>query len=124
MVSDEHARLVEDEVDIAELPAWEQEAIELAAEILLHENDGDYIALPSRYDIHEYSIMKTFCHTVRNSKTADDLFRAISGKGAFQRFKEAIHRHGIEQEWYNFKEKSFRDIGRDWCEENSITWQE
>jgi len=124
MVSDEHARLVEDEVDLEDRPEWEREAIELAAEIFLCEDDGDYVALPSRYDIHEYSIMESFCHTVKSHRVAGDLFRSISGKGAFRRFKEAIHRHGIQQEWYDFKEESFRDIARDWCEENGITWQE
>ena len=124
MVSDEHALLVEEEDDFEDRPAWEQEAIEQAATILLSENDGDYVALPSQFDIHEYSIMKSFCHTVKSSRTADDLFRSISGKGAFRRFKDAIHRHGIQQEWYNFKDESFRDIARDWCEENGIVWQE
>ncbi len=68
--------------------------------------------------------MDSFCHTVKNTRIASDLFRAISGKGAFSRFKEAIRRYSIEQAWYKYKDEAFREIAKEWCQENDIDWQE
>jgi hypothetical protein len=123
MVTDEHIRAAEEE-SFDDRPEWEQEAIRMTADILARENDGDYVPLPSKYEIHEYSIMERFCHTVENSKIANDLFRSITGKGAFRRFKDAIHRHSIEEAWYRFKDEAFKEIAREWCRENYITWSE
>ncbi len=123
-VTDEYVRAVEEEEPLDDRPEWEQEAIRITGEVLSSENDGDYVPLPSRYDIHEYSIMESFCHTVKNTRIASDLFRSISGKGAFSRFKEAIRRHSIEQAWYKYKDEAFREIAKEWCQENDIDWQE
>ncbi len=80
------------------------------AALVLADEIGDYVPLPSRYDIHEYAIRENFCHPVAKPKIADDLFRSISGRGAFRRFKDAIRRHGIENDWDRFKD-------------NGITWR-
>ena len=96
----------------------ESEPQAITAEVL--ENDNDYVSLPSRYDIHEHSIMERFCRTVEDAKISNDLFRAISGKGAFRRFKDAIFLHCIEAAWYRFKEESYKEIAKDWCEEHGI----
>ncbi|HEY3308961.1 MAG TPA: UPF0158 family protein [Desulfuromonadaceae bacterium] len=120
-VSDEYLHIAEDGDSFDDRPGWEQEAIRQTAEVLADEI-GDYVSLPSRYDIHEYSIMECFCHSVENPKIANDLFRSITGKMAFRRFKDAIRRHGIENDWYRFKDEAYKEIAREWCEENGITW--
>jgi hypothetical protein len=122
-ITDEYVRAAEEE-SFDDRPEWEQEAIRMTAEILAREDDGDYVPLPSKYDIHEYSIMERFCYTVKNTKTANDLFRSISGKGAFRRFKDAIRRHSIEEAWYRFKDEAYKEIAREWCRENIIAWCE
>jgi hypothetical protein len=68
--------------------------------------------------------MTDYCHTVTNPKIAGDLFHSISGRGAFRRFKNAVRRHGIEQNWYRFKDEAYKEIAREWCKENGITWRE
>lgn len=113
--------LVTDEDHLfADPPEPEQEAIRVTSEAL--ENDCDYVALPSRYDIHEYSIMERFCRTLEDSKLSADLLRSISGKGAFRRFKEAVCRHSIEETWYRFKDAAYKEVARNWCEQRHITW--
>jgi len=122
-VSEEHVQIVDAEAPFDDRPEWEQEAIRMAADVLA-DTEGDYVELPSRYDIHEYAIMEDFCRTVDQAKIAADLFRSISGKGAFRRFKDTIRRLGIENDWYRFKDEAYRAIARDWCRENGITWRE
>jgi Uma2 family endonuclease len=123
-ITDEYVRVLEREGPNEDRHEWEQEIIQMTAEVLAHESNGDYVPLPSRYDIHEYSIMEDFCHTVKNPKAANDLYRSISGKGAFRRFKDAIFRHSIEEDWYRYKDAAFKEIARQWCKENCITWCE
>jgi len=124
MATDDHIRAVESDAPIDDHPEWEQEIIRETAEFLAREDDGDYVPLPTRYDIHEYAIMERFCSTVENRKIANDLFRSIAGKGAFRRFKDALHRHGIEKSWYAYKEEAYQEIAREWCEDHGISWRE
>ena len=124
MISDEYIHVAESDAPLDDRPEWEQEIIRETAEFLAREDDSDNVPLPSRYDIHEYAIMGRFCYTVENRKIANDLFRSIAGKGAFRKFKDALHRHGIEKCWYAYKDKEYKEIARDWCEEHRVSWRE
>ncbi len=124
MVTDEYVYAAESDDPLDDRPEWEQEIIRETAELLNREESGDYVPLPTRYDIHEYAIMESFCSTVENRMIANDLFRSITGKGAFRRFKDALHRHGIEKNWYAYKDEAYKEIAREWCKEHGINWRE
>lgn len=83
----------------------------------------DYTSGGAPY-IHDYHIMHDFCYSVPKGRVAEDLNRSISGKGAFRRFKGALQRHGIEQNWYRFRDESYKATGKQWCEENGLAWCE
>jgi Uncharacterised protein family (UPF0158) len=68
-----------------------------------------YASLPDREELNEYEIMETFCVSITNEKIQEDLLSAIQGKGAFGRFKTAIHCHNIEKKWYNFREACLKE---------------
>lgn len=123
MVTDEYIYAAERDAPLDDHPEWEQIIIRETVEVLACEDD-DYVPLPSRYDIHEYAIMERFCYTVENRKIANDLFRSIAGKGAFRRFKDALHRHGIEKYWYAYKDEAYIEIAREWCEDRCVNWRE
>ena len=80
--------------------------------------DG-FIRLPTQYDIHEYSIIRNFVDSLSGNKQ-DYLADAIAGRGAFQRFKRGIRRFGIEQSWYDFRDKAYKIIAEEWCEVNGL----
>jgi hypothetical protein len=46
----------------------------------------------------------------------------IRGSGAFRRFKDAIRRHGIEDEWYQFRDQALEEIAIEWLESNGIAY--
>ena len=123
MVTDEYIYAAESDAQLDDRPEWEQKVIRETAEFLAREDDGDNVPLPSRCDIHEYAIMERYCSTVDNRKIANELFRSISGKRAFRRFKDALHMHGIEKSWYAYKDGVYKEIAREWCEEHGISWQ-
>lgn len=124
MVTDEYIYAAEHDTSLDNRPEWEQKIILETAAFLAREDDGDTIPLPSRYDIHDYAIMKRFSTTVEDRKIANDLFRCIAGKRAFRRFKDAVLRHGIEKSWYAYKDEAYKEIAREWCEENGLSWRD
>jgi hypothetical protein len=117
-VSDEHARFAEaGDENWDELSDWERDEVPKAKEVL--ESD-DYVALPGKFEIHEWSIMERFCHSLENHAWADELLNAIQGRGAFRYFKDTVRRLGIQDDWYRFRNEAFQEIARDWLRENEI----
>lgn len=124
MVQDSYVEMLEAGAlsdDSDDLADWEQEELKTAEEILHGNDGGDFVPLPPKDEMDEYSMMEGFCDSIEESRIADDLFDAISGKGAFRRFKDAVHRHSVEQQWYRFKDERYKEIAREWCEENGIS---
>lgn len=124
IVTDDYICAAESEAPLDDRPEWEQEIIRETAEVLAREDDGDYVPIPSRYEIHDFAIMERFCSMVENRKIANDLLRSISGKGAFRKFKDSLHHYGIEKTWFAYKDGEYKEIAREWCEENGISWRE
>jgi len=118
-LSGEELSAAEEDDDIDDYPEWQQEVIIKAKEVL--ESD-DFLALPSKFDIHEYSIMEDFCFSVADDKIRGGLLGKIRGSGAFRRFKNAIRMNGIEEDWYSFRQEAFEKIAIDWLEENRISY--
>lgn len=110
--------IVVDCENVEDYPEWKQENIEELQEKF--ETD-EYVQLPTKYDIHEYNIMKNFCED-QDGELKDELFDAISGRGAFRMFKNVAYRHNILDKWYEYKKEALKEIAIDWCEENEINY--
>jgi len=83
----------------------------------------DYIALPTKFDIHEYEIMKRFCLSIEDDMLRDDLLDAIQGSGAFRRFKNMIYRRGIQDAWYSYRRAALEEIAIEWLTEHGIAYR-
>jgi hypothetical protein len=99
-------------------PAWRQEAIRKAQNIV--HNKENYIELPSQFDIDEYRIMERFCLSIADQRVSESLYRVIQGRGAFRRFKDQLYRLGIEKDWFKYREEALMSIAKEWCEDNNI----
>lgn len=119
-VTDEEVRLLEDEDDPEELPAWQRESLLKARDI---QNSEDWLALPTKFDIHEYAIMEEFCWSVNNLSLREELLNAIRGRGAFRYFKDTTHRHGVQDEWYRYREAALEKIAIEWLEGHGIAYE-
>ncbi|MDH4239412.1 MAG: UPF0158 family protein [Phycisphaerae bacterium] len=122
LISDEELRAAENDEPIEDFPDWQQDQIKIAEEILTE--TGDYIGLPSKFDIHEYSIMERFCLSIDDPEISDTLYSLIKGSGAFQRFKNAIHKFEIVEDWYKYRDNTLKEIAIEWCEDNGIEFEE
>jgi len=119
LIPEEVDMYIENEVfDEDDLPDWEKEIVPIAKDIL--ENPENYIPFPDKYDINEYEIMERFTLSLTDDKMREEIYYSIKGKGAFRRFKGKIFQHGIENDWYKFKEEWLKEIAIDWCKENNI----
>ncbi|MBN1781491.1 hypothetical protein JW948_10225 [bacterium] len=107
--------------DLDGLSDWEMENVEMSREIM----DTDrFKYLPDRSDVDEYGLMEKFIGAVEDSSVRNELKEAIQGKGAFRRFKDRVHHHHLENEWYEYRDSAIRAIAIAWCEENSIDFIE
>lgn len=106
----------DEEVDLLE---WEKPLFEDARRLVESE---DFLRLPDKYEVHEYKIMERFCDTVEDDRMAENLFRAIRGRGAFRRFKDTLYRFEIEKDWYDFRRRALEGIAVDWLEFHEIPY--
>ena len=119
-VSPEDAELLEDEFELQDAPAWQLEQVPKIREAL--ESD-DYLALPGKFEIHEWSIMERFTSIVEDPFLRDTLDVAIHGSGAFSRFKRVLDEFGIRDLWHTFRGTAFEEIAVAWLEENDIPFE-
>lgn len=84
--------------------------------------DDDYLILPDKFDIHEYEIMERFCLSIPNEKISNVLLEKIRGSGAFRRFKDTIYRYGLEKDWFQYKDKAYKEIAISWLESHGFSY--
>src|SRR5215470_13174308 len=108
VVTEEERALVEDECG-EEMPAWQRELMPKIRAAL----EGDrWLELPDRFEIDEWSIMERFSRAQSTDRVRSELLNAIHGAGAFRSFRSAIRGLGLEQSWYQFRDKALADIAR------------
>jgi Uncharacterised protein family (UPF0158) len=116
----EEFALAEDPEEAEGAPQWQKDLLPKAREVLTSE---DFIPLPGKFEIHEWSIMERFARSLTDAAASDELDAAVHGRGAFRRFKDAVHRLGIADEWYRFREVALEQIAIEFLETHGIAYQ-
>ena len=76
-----------------------------------------YEAIPKAESHEGYRDMQAFIETVDNEHLAELLEVAISGKGAFRRFKDVLLNYPEEREkWFQFKNDRVEERVLDWLD--------
>jgi GAF domain-containing protein len=123
-VSEEAIRAAENaDRDTGSYYDCDEDEIEAAAAIL-EDTKNRFRALPAQFDVHEYQIMEGFCGSVESQAVSARLSRAIQGRGAFRRFKDAVLDLGIAEQWYEFRDEALKQIAIDWCESQQIAFMD
>lgn len=99
---------------------WQDEFVADAKRVAASD---DFRRLPDKFEIHEYSLMERFCNSVEDETLCEDLLDAIRGSGAFRRFKGMIRRHGLEQDWWSYRDAAFEKIAADFLEAEGIPFE-
>lgn len=98
---------------------YEEADEELAMKI---DNSRSYVRLPNQYDIHEWQIMENFALDIPNRSIREQLLNSLHGNKAFRRFKDAIERLGITEDYYEYLNDTYYKIAEDWCRDNKIPY--
>jgi hypothetical protein len=107
----------DEELDI---PAWQEAEWELAQRIVA---SPSFQRLPTKFDVHEWSIMQDFAMSFDPGEIRSDLLDAIHGAGAFRNFKYALRVHRIESDWFEFRTDALRQIAIAWCKRHDVPWE-
>jgi len=99
---------------------WEKDVWEVAKRIV---STDRFVKLPTKYDIHEWEIMRDFANSAAPDRIRQELSNAIRGAGAFRCFTGIVRRNRIEQSWFDFRHEALKQIAIDWCEENDVQWR-
>ena len=118
-ITDDEINAIQNKDDWNNFPDWQQEALASAKKIF---DSSHFLSLPSKFDIHEYAIMEKFCNSTDDPKISNELSNLIRGSGAFGRFKDAIHRFGVEEDWYKYRDQALKEIAVEWLESNEISY--
>jgi hypothetical protein len=106
---------------LASLAEWQKEEVEIARAILADSGDR-FIDPPDKFEFHEYRQMKRFIGAVEGAAAAEELWRAIKGKGAFRCFKDTLHRLGLQDQWYRYREGAMKEFVIAWAEHNQVAY--
>jgi hypothetical protein len=107
----------DEELDI---PKWQEREWELAQRIVASDR---FERLPTKFDVHEWSIMQDFALSIDPGEIRSDLLDAIHGGGAFRNFEYALRVHRIEPDWFEFRTDALRQIAIDWCKKHDVPWE-
>jgi len=123
-ITEEEFELAEEqELEDEDLPDWQRETVTLARSI--QEQEGKrYLALPGKFDIHEWAIMDRFSATLEDMQVRNDFRNGIHGAGAFRMFKHLLTEYNLWDAWNEFKQAELRQIAIDWCEEHGIPFRQ
>ncbi len=69
----------------------------------LVQSSNSFIELPSKFDIHEYSVMENFCYAIADEEMQERALDAIHGRGSFRRFKDLMHRADLIDDLYKYR---------------------
>jgi hypothetical protein len=112
------AKAEEDDEDDA-LLTWEVEIVHKLREVL---ESPDWLELPARHTHEEYRLMERFCLERCEGRLQEELLSTISGRGAFGRFKDCIHRRGVQEDWYDFRRTELATEAAEWLEAQGIAY--
>ncbi len=93
-------------------------------EIEAFDDEDRYLFLPSVDTTDEYEIMRDYVYSLPEGKLQSRLFQAISGRGAFRRFRETLEDLGREDDWERYHDAKIEEIGREWAQSNEIEVEE
>ena len=118
ITEDDRFELESDDPD--SVPDWQREHLAKIREVV--ETDRA-VALPTSFDIHEWSIMKNFCNTIAAEQERGQLLDAIEGKGAFRMFRSTVDRLGLKDQWFAFRHSALEQVAREWLENKNIPYE-
>ncbi len=84
------------------------------------EGSDDFVAMPDKFELHEYRIMQSFAEDHATEAVSRALCKAIEGNGAFRRFTDRAQQLGVIEEWYRYKARIVANFVAEFLTEHKI----
>ena len=120
-VLNEYLDKVEEGEPYGDMAEWEQDIMTLALQIVNQEQN--FIEIDTQ-DVDEYNMMERFCYTITDTTKQAGLLNAITGKGAFRRFKDLVYHFGLADDWYDYRDNGYADCAKDFCHRHNLKYIE
>jgi hypothetical protein len=102
-------------IDLHTGEVWPQAAIEYARETVDEDDPDRGLAVLCEGSAQAYRDLEDFIDTIEDDDQAEQLTRAITGRGAFRRFKDTLAcSPGELERYYNFSDERQRGRARAW----------
>jgi hypothetical protein len=98
---------------------WEVEIVHRLREVL---ESPAWLELPRRDAREDHRTMEQFSLERCQGRVREELLSAIQGRGAFGRFKDAIHRRGLQEAWYAFRREALSEDVKSWLEAQGVAF--
>ncbi len=85
------------------------------------EESRDWVALPTKFDIHDWDIMRRFAEA-QASPARETLLEALHGAGALRFFRASAERQRLLDAWHLFRDGEYERIAVSWLEEHAIPY--
>ena len=112
-----------DDDALTDAPDWQGEEVE-AAKAIVDDPGSRFIPPPYKFDFNEYRHMERFIRSLPDTKAAEQLWRAIKGRGAFRYFKDTLYRLGIEKQWFRYRDEQLKQFVIEWAEANNVAYED
>jgi hypothetical protein len=111
-------------IEQATVSDWEKPALLVADQIERTARER-FREIPRPEPHDGYQAMEEFIDTVQDDHLRRNLAQAITGRGAFRRFKNLLARFPQEQErWYDFRDDRLDKRMFAWLEDEGFEWEE
>ena len=119
--SDDHRYYLDLEIGEIILDFLDSTEREELDEMVDEDSQERYRYLPIAESHEGYEDMKEFIETVKGTHLKEKLYIAISGRGAFRRFKDVLNSYPKDRErWFRFKDEKLMERVKEWLEYEGI----
>lgn len=84
------------------------------------EDDEAWVAVLSSFDLNDFETMRRYTNRVAGPAASKELSEAMHGHGAYRRFRDVIHRRGLQKEWNEYREMRRADTVRALLQQKGI----
>lgn len=117
--SDDHRYFLDVQTGAVNLDIFDAAEREELDEMVTEASKERYRYLPIAESQVGYEDMKEYIETVKGANLKEKLSIAISGSGAFRRFKDVLNSYPKER-WFKFKDEKVMERVNEWLDEEGI----
>ena len=96
---------------------WERESESQLRDVLESEQ---WLQLPDREEIDDFSIMQRFCDAQPLGTARDSLSSSLRGRAPFRAFRETVHEIGLKQSWFDYRREALSALAREWMKARGL----